>query len=440
MKVVGLATATAVLVLSSSGFRAQAAARVAIDWVEPDVAQERLFIHGRNFGKEKPTVLLDDMELEVLSFADDVIEATLPAVQGSLRLSVEKTGPPFARILRIDSMDVTVGVVGPAGPLPRAPRALAGKTGPVGLQGPPGEPAMLVDGSVTTNIIADKAVTTDKLADDFTIDVSRIIGVLGDGFENQLPDVIDNRVTLEVSVGPGFVGDVIVTSGPGLEIERVPGFDAMGRPKESPGPSAEFPLIFEYEGPGEQNLEDIRSNGNPTSVEIIVKTLGGAEVFRWQFFDYLLTTIEPAQDGRKRYILEQLMFPPDNNVRIGREPIPFPAEDSRNPATDTKVDIAGNYVYGHFPVVELDEANRTLTMTFDHIEGGTIWNWVVDTAEGRGNNVSLSIIELDGDVEIGRTNYFECFPIRYDQFTGFGQAEKIKEKVVIAYGFSMPAP
>jgi hypothetical protein len=45
---------------------------------------------------------------------------------------------------------------------------------------------------------------------------------------------------------------------------------------------------------------------------------------------------------------------------------------------------------------------------------------------------------MDGDREIGRTNYFECFPIRYEQFTGFGQVEKLKERLVIAYGFSEP--
>lgn len=43
---------------------------------------------------------------------------------------------------------------------------------------------------------------------------------------------------------------------------------------------------------------------------------------------------------------------------------------------------------------------------------------------------------MNGNVETGRTNYFEVFPIRYEQFTGFGQVEKLKERVVIAYGFS----
>ena len=48
------------------------------------------------------------------------------------------------------------------------------------------------------------------------------------------------------------------------------------------------------------------------------------------------------------------------------------------------------------------------------------------------------VIQESGGVETGRTNYFEVFPIIYQQFTGFGQPEKVKERVVIAYGFSEP--
>jgi hypothetical protein len=66
-----------------------------------------------------------------------------------------------------------------------------------------------------------------------------------------------------------------------------------------------------------------------------------------------------------------------------------------------------------------------------------LWRWVEDVAEGREQGrKALSVIDTNGDTETGRTNYFECFPIRYEQLTGFGQVEKTKERVVIAYGFS----
>jgi hypothetical protein len=53
---------------------------------------------------------------------------------------------------------------------------------------------------------------------------------------------------------------------------------------------------------------------------------------------------------------------------------------------------------------------------------------------------NMSIIEesIPGDLgsELFRTNYFECFPIIYRFFTGFGQPEKAKFRIVIAYGFA----
>lgn len=161
----------------------------------------------------------------------------------------------------------------------------------------------------------------------------------------------------------------------------------------------------------------------------------GQEKFRRVLFGYRLDTIEPGLDGRNRYTLVR-PGPPDNVVAIERDPNPFPGFNSRNPATDTRVEIE-SISHGQWPVVEHDATNHTLTMTFDYAEGGGIWKWVEDVAEGREQGrKALSVIDMNGDTETGRTNDFECFPIRYEQFTGFGQVEKIKERVVIAYGFS----
>jgi hypothetical protein len=286
------------------------------------------------------------------------------------------------------------------------------------------------------------AVTTDLLAPDFTLDVSQLTGLLGEGYSTILPDVIDNTVLVEVS-GTAFADEVIVTTGPGIEIERIPGFRPDGKPLDSPGPSVELPFVFEYAGPQAAALQsyhdDFVSGGVNTSISAIVKDLGGAEVFRWELLEYGLTEIEPGLDGRQRYVFRS-QDPPDNVLRIQRSLQAFPSDDSLNPATDTRVGISG-VVTGSYPVVEDDPANRTVTMTFDYVEGGQVFSWVRDTAQGSGplhtRRVTTTIDE-QGGVEVGRTNCFESFPIRYEQFTGFGQVEKIKERVVIGYGWCEP--
>lgn len=284
------------------------------------------------------------------------------------------------------------------------------------------------------------AVTADLLAADFTLDVSQLTGLLGEGYSVILPDVIDNTVLVEIS--PGFADEVIVTTGPGLAIERIPGFWPDGKPLDSPGPNVELPFVFEYAGPQEATLQtyhdEFLATGQTRAIEAIVTDLAGTEIFRWSLLEYALTDIEPGLDGRQRYVF-QSQDAPDNLVRVLRSLSSFPTQDSFNPATDTGFEIAGK-VTGRYPVVEDDPVERTLTVTFDYVEGGEIFQWVTEIAEGTEVRRGVSIIEEQGGVEVGRTNCYEAFPIRYEQFTGFGQVEKIKERVVLAYSYCEPAP
>ena len=57
----------------------------------------------------------------------------------------------------------------------------------------------------------------------------------------------------------------------------------------------------------------------------------------------------------------------------------------------------------------------------------------------------MDIIELDlnssggrwaGFDELSRTTYWGVFPIQYQQFTGFGQFEKLKERITLSYDYS----
>jgi hypothetical protein len=399
-----------------------------------------LSILGTGFGS-RPSVWLGGpagaMEsLEVLSSTDTALLVRLPSTEPGTYLLLVSTGRGVGR--HHDSVDVTIGgggAQGPSGPAgPTGPAGRPGPPGPTGERGPAGPagpPGRLRDGSVTTRILADRSVTTAKLADDFTLDASRVTGILGGEFTPRLPDVLDNTVFVEIA--GVMTGVVVVANGPGLEIERIPGFRADGRPQETPGPSVELPFVFEYSGPFETALQRLQQSGDTTSLQVAVKDLAGSIVVRWTLRGFRLATLEPGLAGRTRY---SFVHPgaPDNAVALERDPATFPSQDSRNLATDKRVELDG--IQSSFVVVALDPVARTLTLTFDYVESGGIWPWVSSTAEGTGHNLSLSVVDLNGDTEIGRTNFFECFPIRYEQFTGFGQVEKLKEKVVIAYGFS----
>jgi Collagen triple helix repeat (20 copies) len=434
-----------------------------------DANPPTLSILGRNFGSH-PAVWLGGPhgaidELEVLSATDTSVLARLTATEPGTYLLVVASGRSDAK--RYFYVDVAIGAAGAAGPVgprgepgekgdkgrpgpsgPQGPAGMPGargpagapggagargETGPAGPVGPAGSPATLGNGSVTTRIIADKAVTSAKLADDFTIDARRITGILGGDFASRLPDVMDNSVFVEVA--GVMTGQVVIANGPGLEIERISGFRPDGLPQDAPGPSVELPFLFEYTGPFDDALRNLQQTRAVAAVEVSVKNLAGEVVVRWHVGGCQLATIEPGQNGRNRYTFVH-PGPPDNHVAFDREPEDFPLQDSRNLATDKKVEIED--LQSSFPTVELDATNRTLTLTYDYIEGGGIWRWVLDTAQGAGRSRSLSIIELSGDTETGRTNFFGCFPIRYEQFTGFGQVEKLKERIVVSYDVSQP--
>lgn len=68
-----------------------------------------------------------------------------------------------------------------------------------------------------------------------------------------------------------------------------------------------------------------------------------------------------------------------------------------------------------------------------------MYQWVRDIAAGLGSRRDMSIIQEVNGSEVSRRNYYEVFPIWYQQTTGFGQIEKLKEKVVLSYDFDESA-
>jgi hypothetical protein len=265
---------------------------------------------------------------------------------------------------------------------------------------------------------------------------------------NPAPPFISAGNTVEMEI-PGLPSiQVVIVGGPAIEIERIPGF-TLDRPDDKPGKTLVSPLVFEYSGPQESDLEQIHDDfaagrGQPRSMKMIVRNLSGEEAFRWIFFEFGLRAIEAGANGRSRYTF----IPPDVAAFPNKREGEFLQQSSKNPQTDTRIEIEGIQT-GQYPVVETDEFDRTITMTFDFVEGGDIWRWVVDTSEGEGIKRTVSIFQEDPNVpvdpgtghgrEISRRRYAEAFPVKYEQFTGFGLVEKVEERVVLTYSFTEDA-
>lgn len=282
---------------------------------------------------------------------------------------------------------------------------------------------------------------------DFEIDeihVSKITGLLGEGFTAVFPDVVNNLASLEIPGVLVFNEKVVVVSGPGSETERIsvpttpdPETGEM-RYREYPGNTMEFPLIFET-----ANITDINNlkvwfdNASPSEQDaaLVIRNLGGSETSRWTLTDYLPDGYEAGTDGRTRFTLKPSGIP-DNVIECEYFGL-FGDLTSYDPATDKRVEIEGvNMGPNCCPAVEVDYVNRTVTLTFNYWEGYQIYNWIKEISTGLEALHAFSIIETtNGTDEISRKNYFESIPIKYEHIYGFGQDMKLKARVVIAFGF-----
>ena len=447
-----------------------------------------IIIKGQKFGEKTGRVTLGSLDLQpILRWTLTEIEAALPAglLPGTYMLTVTR-GPAATQTF---SVDVTIGSSGPPGPAgpsgptgPQGPAGAPGSSGPAGApgatgpggpagpSGPQGEPGtsglagescangravigfdnlgalICSEGGCPSGQTHCGGFCVDTRVDDNNCGACNNACAVGafcrSGSCQPFPNVIDNTALLEID---GVMSDrVLVTSGPAFDIEKIPGFDQIGRPLDSSGPNMERDFVFEYAGPNTTQLQALHeafmNTGEIRAFSLIVKDLPGNEVFRWNFFEFGLAVIEPGSAGRNRYVMRQTELP-NNLLRIEEGPGSARNESSNNLLTDTRVEIEGIQT-GPYPVVVDDPVNRTLTLTFDYVEGGSIFDWarqvaMIGTFNFGRKNMSV-IAESSPGVETGRTNYFECFPIRYENFTGFGQVEKIKERIVVTYGFQEP--
>lgn len=274
------------------------------------------------------------------------------------------------------------------------------------------------------------------------IDVSQITGLLGDGFTLQFPDVLDNTARMEFQ-SIGF-GEAVVLVGPGYDIDRVPGFDGVGNPLDTPGFAMEHPCVFEASGSFAADLEAYfdnyidPANSATYAFSLMVDRLDGSEAFRWNFYDFAPDFYEPGVDGRTRFHFANWHLPDtitQVEAIVGPGPgDPFGDAASLNPATDTRIEIEG-LAPGYpafYPEVAVDYDNRTITLTHDIVEGKELWPWVEFIVAGTPDKRSASWILDPGPPEV-RYNFYGCFPIKYEQFTGFGLDTKIKARVTLSF-------
>jgi len=280
---------------------------------------------------------------------------------------------------------------------------------------------------------------------DGTVDVSRITGLLGQGYTVSFPQVLYNEATVAI-YGDYFnwQSRVVVTVGPGVDIDRVAGFDPQGRPKDSPGFAMEHPFVFEVGGAAAEELKHyyaIYPASDLAYAIIFVPSSPGEMALGLFVYMLKLERHEPGIDGRTRFVFS-IARVPDRllSMAIGTDVGygDFGSEGSYNPATDRRVEIEG-LPSSFYPSVEEDAVNRKLTFVYSIEEGAGIFYWVKDIVEGTGLPRDLSVVRLDGNGDTAeRVDYSGCFPLKYEIFEGFGLDTKLRARVVVSYNTRQP--
>ncbi len=289
-----------------------------------------------------------------------------------------------------------------------------------------------------------------------TIDPLQFPGIVAQDFVTLFPDAVNNTALVKVGFVYGDFIEAVIINGPGVEIQKVPGFDGLGRADDHSGLAQELPIMFEVADPLavqalSQYVADYQASADPAAgpgfqnIEIVVRDIAGAGQVFWiarNFAPYGATPMSPGFDGRTRFVFGP-SAPPDNTMDITRNPQFLGTANSFNPVTDRFAEVLANYSgMGYHPAVQIDSTDPTrLILTYDFVEGGYLLEWVRATTEigtiGSGgityikDRIYLSEFDPITSMPFNTINYVGCFPVKYEQFTGFGQDIKLKERVTV---------
>lgn len=272
-----------------------------------------------------------------------------------------------------------------------------------------------------------------------SIHAKHISGLLGSDVSMNFPDVFNNKAYLEIA-GVDIGEEVLMISGIGVEAERIStpvGLDIWGNTRyvDELGLNQEFPITFEVSNSNTGDLKIWFDRANPEvrDMSVVFKNLQKEEQNRVNLFDYMPDSYAAVEGNRTRFTLKS-STPPDNQVSMEFDQ-DLGSILSFDKTTDKLVEISGVGTYA--PIVMVDTLKRTLSLTFNHLEGDGIFQWVRQAFAGQSGQSDLSVIETSdgiGSTEISRMNYFECLPIRFEIVKGFSLHVKMKIRIVIAYG------
>jgi hypothetical protein len=271
-----------------------------------------------------------------------------------------------------------------------------------------------------------------------SIQVSRLTGVLGNGYSAVAPVVADNTVEIEISsVLSG--SDVLVTSSVGFEIDTFTLFGGGTCLNPNVGFSDEFPLTFETDNASDITaLNSWYASPSPVSMSMIFKDSGDSETSRINMFEYYPGTTSAGTGGRTSFTLRN-GIPPRSNSLVEIDEY-LGSSNSFNPATDELVEISGVTHSNFTPAVQVDYGKRVITLEMTYDEGAGLITWINDVSDGvPGQKKAVSIIETnDGVTEISRENFFEVLPFKYEIIYGFGLNTKMVARIQLIYGCNEP--
>jgi hypothetical protein len=226
--------------------------------------------------------------------------------------------------------------------------------------------------------------------------------------------------------------EITVVLGPGIFIERLLG----GSGTYIPGPASMKVFSIETSGNNVVTLQSwFDGLQEPRSGSLIVNDLTGSESYRWNMFEMTPQFYQVGSVDQTQFYFSILNYEAEEFVAgLGA---------NYDPSGDKGIEIAGITPADMAAKVRDDVSNNTVTLTFGYEAGlRELYLWMLNFVDGIADIRSMSVITYGaggfGD-EVSRRNYFEVFPLSFEQINGFQSDVKGQFRVVLSYDFSEDA-